>query len=102
MSTQEEVTSTIIKDLTDEGKLLEAGFNVLRELIIPSNASEGQISDMQFAYMALPCNSITLSSGTPARWCRASIFWVMMWLMMPRLTSSANAMWPALGLADPN
>lgn len=52
MNTHEEVVSTVTKGLADEGKLIESGFNVLRELMIPSNASEEQVTDMRIAYMA--------------------------------------------------
>ena len=52
MDIHEKIVSTITKNLADEGKLIEAGFNVLCKLMIPSNASEEQINDMRLAYMA--------------------------------------------------
>lgn len=41
----------VVKKLSDDGKLLEAGFMAMRLAIIPATASEGQISDMRMAYM---------------------------------------------------
>jgi len=52
MTTHEEVVSAITKGLSDEGKLIEAGFNVLCELMIPPTAPKEQVDDMRIAYMA--------------------------------------------------
>ena len=51
MHTDEEV-SAVTKILVSEGKLLEAGFSILQELMIPLNAPQAQIDDMRLAYMA--------------------------------------------------
>lgn len=42
----------LIKTFVDDGKLIEAGFLMLRVQIIPATATEGQVSDMRIAYMA--------------------------------------------------
>ena len=47
-----ETLSVFTKQLIDEGKLLEAGFNILNELIIPTEASKTLVDDMRLAYMA--------------------------------------------------
>ena len=38
-------------------------------------------------------------AGTPERWCRPSMFWVMIAVILPCSTSLASARWPALGSA---
>jgi len=42
----------LTKKLVDDGKLIEMGFNTLRNLMIPMDAPEGQVSDLRLAYMA--------------------------------------------------
>ena len=51
MHTDEEV-SALTKTLIAEGKLLEAGFSMLQELMIPPQALQVQVDDMRLAYMA--------------------------------------------------
>lgn len=52
MNSHEQVVAAIAKKLADEGKLIEAGFEVLNQLIIPSGAPQAQVDDMRLAYMA--------------------------------------------------
>jgi hypothetical protein len=47
-----EVALAITKKFTDEGRLIEAGWAAFAHLVIPKDASPGQYSDMQFAFMA--------------------------------------------------
>lgn len=48
---QRAVHNALVKKLSDEGKVIEAGFVAMRAAIIPATASEGQVSDMRIAYM---------------------------------------------------
>ncbi len=48
---QRAVHDALVKKLSDEGKVIEAGFLAMRAAIIPTNASDGQVSDMRMAYM---------------------------------------------------
>jgi hypothetical protein len=52
MPTPEEHVSDLTKSLVDEGKLLEAGFNALVEIMIPPHAPPEQIEDMRLAFFA--------------------------------------------------
>lgn len=42
----------ITKELTDNGKLIEAGFAVFASLVIPKDAPAIQLREMQLAFMA--------------------------------------------------
>ena len=44
--------NNIAKNLIHEGRLIEAGFEQLRKLVIPETAPQGQIDDMRMAFMA--------------------------------------------------
>lgn len=48
----EQVASDITKKLTDEGKLIEAGFAAFTHLVIPKDAPAIQVREMQLAFMA--------------------------------------------------
>ncbi|MCP3669382.1 MAG: hypothetical protein GY814_02880 [Gammaproteobacteria bacterium] len=52
MATYDELLPFLTKNLIDEGKLLETGFEAFRKLIIPEDASQMQVDDMRLAYMA--------------------------------------------------
>lgn len=41
-----------VAKLTDEGRLIEAGWMALRGMVIPPDASEVQLTEMRFAFMA--------------------------------------------------
>jgi len=42
----------LTKQLSDEGKLIEAGWVAMRMNLIPLNAPANQLQDLRFAYMA--------------------------------------------------
>ena len=46
------VGNEITKELTDKGKLVEAGFAAFRHFVIPKDASPVQVSEMRLAFMA--------------------------------------------------
>ena len=45
MNSYEEIVATITKGLVDEGKILEAGFDVLCQIMIPPDAPQEQTVD---------------------------------------------------------
>jgi hypothetical protein len=47
-----ELHDKIVKKLTDEGHLLEAGFVLFAAMAIPDDAPESQTDDMRLAFMA--------------------------------------------------
>lgn len=51
MSSQAEAVVAITKQLTDEGRLVEAGFTAM-QVIALEGASDAQIHDMRLAFMA--------------------------------------------------
>ena len=48
----EQVASDLTKELTDKGKLIEAGFVVFARYVIPKDAPPIQLGEMQLAFMA--------------------------------------------------
>lgn len=52
MSVHEKVAAAVTKTAADNGKLIEAGFNALRELAVAQNAPQVQVDEMRLAYMA--------------------------------------------------
>ena len=55
MSRKDEIRKAALdlsKRLADEGKLIEAGWVIMRGMIMPPDASQAQIDDMRMAYMA--------------------------------------------------
>jgi hypothetical protein len=42
----------LVKQMADDGRLIESGWVALRSLAIPADASDVQISEMRMAYMA--------------------------------------------------
>lgn len=48
----EQAASEATKILIDQGKLIEAGFALFAEYVIPKDASPGQKTDIQLAFMA--------------------------------------------------
>ena len=55
--------------------------------------------DRQTASVEVPCSSMTSSAGSPERWCRRSMFWVISAANLPCSCSATNAWCPALGRA---
>jgi len=49
---QRALHDALIAKLTDEGKLLEVGFQSMRALVIAPNAPDIQVSEMRLAYMS--------------------------------------------------
>lgn len=47
-----QVATEITKHLSDQGRLVEAGFAALRHLVIPRDAPPIQVEDMKMAFMA--------------------------------------------------
>lgn len=52
MKLTREMMEQLTKDLTDKGKLIEAGFVGLRIAVIPPEAPIEQVRDMRMAFMA--------------------------------------------------
>ncbi|MCG7945817.1 MAG: hypothetical protein N0C84_05665 [Candidatus Thiodiazotropha taylori] len=52
MSVHEKAAAAVTKTAADNGKLIEAGFNALRELAIAPDAPQVQVDEMRLAYMA--------------------------------------------------
>jgi hypothetical protein len=55
MPTKEEIQTLaqeLSKKLTDQGRLIEAGWIILRAMAVPPNAPEVQINEMRYAFMA--------------------------------------------------
>src|SRR5690349_434766 len=48
----EQAAADITKELTDRGKLIEAGFALFARYVIPKDASPAQLNEMRLAYMA--------------------------------------------------
>ena len=48
----EQAATDLTKELTDEGKLIEAGFAAFASLVIPKDAPTIQLREMQLAFMA--------------------------------------------------
>lgn len=48
----EQVASDVTKELTDKGKLVEAGFAAFAHFVIPKDAPAIQLKEMQLAFMA--------------------------------------------------
>jgi hypothetical protein len=48
----EEAAHTFTKDLTDKGKLIEAGFAIFAHYVMPKDVSPLQMSEMRLAFMA--------------------------------------------------
>lgn len=48
----EMAANKVTKDLMDQGKLIEAGFVIFRQLVIPMNAPPAQVEDMRRAWFA--------------------------------------------------
>lgn len=48
----EQSAERLTKDLMDKGKLIEAGFAVFSYFVIPRDAPDIQVEEMQMAYMA--------------------------------------------------
>jgi hypothetical protein len=48
----EQAAHTFTKDLTDKGKLIEAGFAVFAHYVMPKDVSPVQLSEMRLAFMA--------------------------------------------------
>jgi hypothetical protein len=47
-----EIVDTLVQQMADEGRLIEAGWVALYHLAIPADAPEVQINEMRMAYMA--------------------------------------------------
>ena len=47
-----DVATEVTKRLTDEGKLVEAGWVIFRKLVLPKDAPEDQIREMRIAFFA--------------------------------------------------
>lgn len=52
MSAHDKVARAVIKAAADNGKIIEVGFEALRELAIAPNAPQIQVDEMRLAYMA--------------------------------------------------
>lgn len=48
----EQAASDLTKELTDRGKLVEAGFAIFASCVIPKDAPPVQLSEMRLAFMA--------------------------------------------------
>jgi hypothetical protein len=48
----EQAATEITKELTDKGKLIEAGFAAFAHFVIPKDAPAVQVSEMRLAFMA--------------------------------------------------
>jgi hypothetical protein len=48
----QQVAKDVTKELTDQGKLIEAGFAALRHLAMAKDAPPIQVEEMRFAFMA--------------------------------------------------
>jgi hypothetical protein len=48
----EQAASDLTKELTDKGKLIEAGFAAFAHYVVPKDAPPVQLREMQLAYMA--------------------------------------------------
>lgn len=49
---QAKVVDALVNKMAADGRLIEAGWVALRELVIPDNAPDVQVSEMRMAYMA--------------------------------------------------
>lgn len=47
-----EAATVVTRKLVDDGRLIEAGFEMFRDLVIPKDASDVQITEMKLAFMA--------------------------------------------------
>ena len=68
-----------------------------------ARTSSGSNSLRQFRHTTVrsePCSSTILSSETPPRLCRPSMFWVMSPSSLPRFSKSLMEVWPMLGLTS--
>ncbi|MCG7985021.1 MAG: hypothetical protein JAY90_20005 [Candidatus Thiodiazotropha lotti] len=52
MSNHEQIVAAVTKAAADNGKLIETGFDALRELAIAPDAPQIQVDEMRLAYMA--------------------------------------------------
>lgn len=52
MKAHEKIAAAVTKAAADDGKLIETGFNALRELAIAKDAPQIQVDEMRLAYMA--------------------------------------------------
>ena len=52
MSIQEKAVAAITMAAADNGRIIEVGFDALRELAIAPDAPQAQIDEMRIAYMA--------------------------------------------------
>lgn len=52
MGIQDVIAAELTKKLTDEGKLIEAGFVAFRQLMINPEADAMQVDEMRLAFMA--------------------------------------------------
>src|SRR5262249_24619153 len=52
MSADRELVEALSRKLTDEGKLIEAGWVAFRAFVIPRDAPDVQVSEMRLAFMA--------------------------------------------------
>ena len=52
MSASPLLVQAAFRDLTANGRLVEAGFDALRSLVIPSHASPSQVSAMRIAFFS--------------------------------------------------
>lgn len=50
--TQQDIGADLTKELTEKGKLIEAGFAALASMVLPKNAPAIQLYEMQLAFMA--------------------------------------------------
>ncbi len=49
---QREMVERITRELTDQGKLIELGWQLLRIMVVPANAPQAQIDEMRMAFFA--------------------------------------------------
>lgn len=67
----EKMLDVVAKHLIDQGKLIEAGFHMYREMAIPKNAPEIQVAECRIAFFAGAQHTMgsimsTLDSGEEA------------------------------------
>jgi len=52
MTPRDQVLQRLSRELTDEGRLIEAGWTILQSRMLPPDAPEGQLREMRLAYVA--------------------------------------------------
>ena len=49
---QKEIVDRLTEQLTDDGKIIEAGWVALRKICLPEDCPESQLTEMRFAFLA--------------------------------------------------